>query len=48
MKIHPKINFNCLNNIYCSLNEVEKFLRCVCKTRKAKKAYTLFKQWKRY
>ena len=46
MKFRPRKNFNCLNNIYCSLYDVEKFLNCICKTKKAKKIYTLFKQWK--
>ena len=46
MKFRPRKNFNCLNNIYCSLHDVENFLNCVCKTKKAKKIYTLFKQWK--
>ena len=47
MKHHPQINFNCLNNIYRSLNEVENFLNCVCKAKKIKRTYTLFKQWKK-
>ena len=48
MKYHPKLNFNCLNNIYCSLNEVENFLRCASKAKKIKKTYTLFKQWNKH
>lgn len=32
MKYKPRRNFCCLNNIYCSLYEVERFLNCVCKT----------------
>ena len=45
---HPNLNFNCLNNIYRSLFDVEHFLNCCVEARKVKRTYTLFKQWKRH